>query len=142
MGIKVLLVDDEEEFTAVLSERMIRRGFDVDITNSGVDAIKKTDKKSYDAIVLDLAMPEMDGIDTLKHLMDQNPDIQIIFLTGHATLEKGVEAVKLGAVDFMEKPVDIEKLIEKINEAKTKKDILAEKKSQKDIDELLKKKGW
>lgn len=142
MGIKVLLVDDEEEFTSILSERMKSRGFDVDITNSGVNALKKVKQKSYDAIVLDLYMPEMDGIDTLKNLIEKNPDLQIIFLTGHATLEKGIEAVKLGAVDFMEKPVDIDKLIEKIYDAKTKKDLLSEERTKKDIDDLLKKKGW
>jgi DNA-binding NtrC family response regulator len=142
MGIKVLLVDDEEEFTAILSERMKTRGFVVDITNSGINALNKVDEKSYDAIVLDLYMPEMDGIDTLKLLIEKNPDLQIIFLTGHASLEKGIEAVKLGAIDFMEKPVDIDKLIEKLNNAKIEKDKLTEKKTKKDIDDLLKKKGW
>lgn len=142
MGIKVLLVDDEEEFTEILSERMKTRGFDVDVTNSGLNALEKVNQKSYDVIVLDLYMPGMDGIDTLKHLVEQNPDLQIIFLTGQATLEKGIEAVKLGAVDFMEKPVDIDILIAKINDAKSEKDILSEKKTKKDIDDLLKKKGW
>lgn len=142
MKIKVLLVDDEEEFTEILSERMKTRGLDVDITNSGLDAIKKVKEKSYDAIILDLAMPEMDGIDTLKHLLNQNPDLQIIFLTGHATLEKGVEAVKLGAKDFIEKPIDIDILLAKVDEAKSNKDLLSEKKTKKDIDDLLKKKGW
>ena len=142
MGIKVLLVDDEEEFTALLSERMRTRGFDVDNTNSGTQDLEKIDKKNYDAIILDLYMPEMDGIETLKHLLKKNPDLQIIFLTGHATLEKGIEAVKLGAREFMEKPVDMDKLIEKVNDAKTKKDILSEEKSKRDINDLLKKKGW
>jgi DNA-binding NtrC family response regulator len=142
MGIKVLLVDDEEEFTSLLSERMKTRGFDVDVTNSGIKALERIDEKVYDAIILDLYMPEMDGIETLKRLLKKNPDLQIIFLTGHATLEKGIEAVKLGAREFMEKPVDMDKLIEKVNDAKTKKDILSEEKSKKDIDDLLKKKGW
>jgi DNA-binding NtrC family response regulator len=142
MVIKVLLVDDEEEFIALLSERMKSRGFQVDIANSGIKALEKVDEKAYDAIILDLYMPEMDGIDTLKQLLQKNPDLQIIFLTGHATLEKGIEAVKLGAIDFMEKPVDMDKLIEKVNDAKTKKDILSEQKAKKDIDDLLKKKGW
>ena len=142
MGIKVLLVDDEEEFIALLSKRMKSRGFHVDIANSGIKALEKVDEKAYDAIILDLYMPEMDGIDTLKHLLQKNTDLQIIFLTGHATLEKGIEAVKLGAIDFMEKPVDMDKLIEKVNDAKTKKDILLEQKAKKDIDDLLKKKGW
>jgi DNA-binding NtrC family response regulator len=142
MGIRVLLVDDEEEFTSLLSERMKTRGFDVDVTNSGIKALERVDEKVYDAIILDLYMPEMDGIETLKQLLKKNPDLQIIFLTGHATLEKGLEAVKLGAREFMEKPVDMDKLIEKVNDAKTKKDILSEEKSKKDIDDLLKKKGW
>ena len=127
MSIKILLVDDEKDFTGVLSERMAARGFRVEIADSGPVAIEKVKEKSYDAIILDLAMPEMDGIDVLKILLKENTDLQIIFLTGHATLEKGIEAVKLGAVDFMEKPVDIDKLLEKVNEAKTKKDLLSEK---------------
>jgi DNA-binding NtrC family response regulator len=121
---------------------METRGFNVDIADSGTVAIKKVKEKSYDAIILDMAMPEMDGIEVLKILLNENPDLQIIFLTGHATLEKGIKAVKLGAVDFIEKPVDIEKLLEKVNEAKTKRDFLSEKKTEKDIEDLLKKKGW
>jgi FixJ family two-component response regulator len=78
----------------------------------------------------------------LKILLKENPDLQIIFLTGHATLEKGIEAVKLGAVDFIEKPVDIETLLEKVNEAKTKRDLLSEKESEKKIKDILKNKGW
>jgi DNA-binding NtrC family response regulator len=142
MSIKVLLVDDEKDFTEILSERMKSRGLDVDIANTGSGAIKKVKEKSYDAIILDLAMPEMDGIDALKHLLKGNPDLQVIFLTGHASLEKGIEAVKLGAVEFMEKPVDINKLLDKVNEAKTKKLLLNEKKTEEDIKDILKKKGW
>ena len=142
MGIKILLVDDEKDFTEVLSERMEARGFKVEIADSGPVAINKVKNKLYDAIILDLAMPEMNGIDVLKILLKENPNLQIIFLTGHATLEKGIEAVKLGAVDFMEKPVDIDTLIEKVNEAKTKRDLLSEKESEKNINDILKKKGW
>ncbi len=142
MSIKVLLVDDEKDFTEVLSERMETRGFSVEIADSGPVAIEKVKEQSYDAIILDLAMPEMDGIDVLKILLKENPDFQIIFLTGHATLEKGIEAVKLGAVEFMEKPVNIEHLLEKVNEAKSKRDLLSEKKTEEDIKDILKKKGW
>jgi len=142
MSIKILLVDDEQDFTEILSERMEARGFRVEVANSGPVAIYKVKEKSYDAIILDLAMPEMDGIDVLKILLKENPDLQIIFLTGHATLDKGIKAVKMGAFDFMEKPVDIKKLLEKVNEAKAKRDLLAEKKSENDIKDILKKKGW
>jgi DNA-binding NtrC family response regulator len=142
MSIKVLLVDDEKEFTSILSERMKSRGLTVDIANTGPVAIKKVKEKSYDAIILDLAMPEMDGIEAMKHLLQENPDLQVIFLTGHATLEKGIEAVKLGAVEFMEKPVDINKLLDKVNEAKTKKTQITEMKTEKEIKDILRKRGW
>ena len=142
MSIKVLLVDDEKEFTSILSERMKSRGLTVDIANTGPVAIKKVKEKSCDAIILDLAMPEMDGIEAMKHLLQENPDLQVIFLTGHATLEKGIEAVKLGAVEFMEKPVDINKLLDKVNEAKTKKTQITEMKTDKEIKDILRKRGW
>ena len=142
MSIKILLVDDEKDFTEVLSERMETRGFSVEIADSGLVAIEKVKVQSYDVIILDLAMPGMDGIDVLKILLKENPDFQIIFLTGHATLEKGIEAVKLGAVEFMEKPVNIEHLLEKVNEAKSRRDLLSEKKTEENIKDILKKKGW
>jgi DNA-binding NtrC family response regulator len=121
---------------------METRGFSVEIADSGQVAIHKAKEKAFDAIILDLSMPEMDGIDVLKILLKENPDLQIIFLTGHATLEKGIEAVKLGAIDFLEKPVDIDTLLEKVNEAKTKGDDLSQKKAANDIKDILKKKGW
>ena len=78
MSVKILLVDDEKDFTEVLSERMETRGFSVEIADSGPVAINKVKEKSYDAIILDLAMPGMDGIDVLKILLNENPDLQII----------------------------------------------------------------
>jgi len=139
---KVLLVDDEQDFTSVLAERMETRGLQVDIAGSGMEAMERVKGRSYDAIVLDLAMPEMDGIETLKHLLAQNPDLQVILLTGRATVEKGVEAVKHGAVEFLQKPADIETLVEKIREAQAKKVFLFEKRVEKSISEIVRKKGW
>ncbi len=142
MNAKVLLVDDEADFTEILSERMETRGMQVDVVDCGADAIDRVQKKSFDAIILDLAMPEMDGIEALKHILDVNPDLQVILLTGRATLEKAVEAVKLGAVEFLEKPADIKTLVGKIEEAQSKKAILTEKRMEKRISGLTKKKGW
>ena len=139
---KVLLVDDEEEFTEVLSERMKSRGLSVDSATNGEEALKKIKDATYDAIILDLAMPGMDGIDTLKKLLEQNPDLQVILLTGHATVDKSVEAVKLGAKDFLEKPADIEKLIAKIKEAKSERMLIVEKQMEEEIQNILKSKGW
>jgi len=139
---KVLLVDDEREFIQVLSERMESRGLDVDTAVSGIEAVQRAKGASYDAIVLDLAMPEMDGIETLKHLLEVNPDLQVILLTGYATVGKGIEATKLGAMDFLEKPAEIEKLMEKIQQAKTNKLVLVEKRSEERIKGILEAKGW
>ncbi|NIP42811.1 MAG: response regulator [candidate division Zixibacteria bacterium] len=139
---KVLLVDDEVEFTKTLSERLESRGLKVDSANSGEEAIKKIGESSYDAIFLDLAMPGMDGIETLKGLLAENPDLQVILLTGHASINKSVEAVKLGAKDFLEKPANIDKLLAKIKEASTERMLIVEKRSEDEIKKILKSKGW
>jgi DNA-binding NtrC family response regulator len=139
---RVLLVDDELEFTQVLSERMEARGVDVDTAASGHEALEKATGKPYDAIILDLSMPEMDGIETLQHLLEDNPDLQVILLTGYPTLEKGVEAMRLGAMDFLAKPAGIQKLIEKIDEAKANKMLLVEKRMEQKIKGILEAKGW
>jgi DNA-binding NtrC family response regulator len=139
---KVLLVDDDADFTDVLSERMESRGVGVDTAASGGEALEKVKDKSYDAIILDLAMPEMDGIETLKRMLADNPDLQVILLTGHATLAKGVEAMKLGAMDFLEKPAEIQKLMEKIEKAKANRMLLVEKRSEEKLKEILKTKWW
>jgi DNA-binding NtrC family response regulator len=139
---KILLVDDEEEFTRVLAERMKTRGLKVDTAMSGPEALEKAEGESYDAIILDLLMPGMDGIETLERLLKKKPELQVIILTGHATVKKGIDAVKMGAMDFIEKPTDIQKLMEKIKEAKTKKMVLVEKRMEAKIKELIKSKGW
>jgi len=139
---KVLLVDDEVEFVETLAERMTARGLRVDFTHSGDGAIRKTAKKRYDAIVLDLAMPGMDGLETLRHLRENHPDLQIILLTGQATIKTAVEATKLGAMDFLEKPADIDQLIEKIKTARGNRVQLAEKRTAAEIEDILSHKGW
>jgi FixJ family two-component response regulator len=84
----------------------------------------------------------MSGIETLKRIRSENPDLQIIMLTGHGSVEKGVEAIKAGAVDFLEKPADINKIMEKITEAKRKRVLLIEKKKEAQVKEILQSKGW
>jgi DNA-binding NtrC family response regulator len=139
---RVLLVDDDPEFTEVLSQRMEAREVAVDTAASGPEALEKAGGESYDAIILDLAMPGMDGMETLKRLLENNPDLQIILLTGHATLQKGVEAVKLGAMDFVEKPAEIQNLMEKIKKAKAMKMLLVEERTEKRIKDILDSKSW
>ena len=142
MAIKVLLVDDEKDFVEILAERMMARGLNVDTAGSGSEGIKKARKKGFDAIVLDMAMPGMDGIATLKELLKMNPDLQVILLTGRATMEKSFEAAKLGAMEFLEKPADIDVLIEKIEKAQQRKAELFEKRMEEEMAKLMRKKGW
>ena len=138
----VLLVDDEEDFLETLSERLESRGLKVSSVTSGEEAISQVEGKNYDAIVVDLAMPGMDGIETIKRIKDKHPDLEIIMLTGQATVKKSVEAMKYGAGDLLEKPVDLKVLLEKIGEAKHKRMLVVEKKSQEEVKKILKRKSW
>jgi DNA-binding NtrC family response regulator len=142
MSEKVLLVDDENDFLSIMSERMTNRGMEVSTTTSAKQAIKMTETESFDAVVMDLQMPEMNGLEALKVLKANKPELQIILLTGHATLERGVEAMKLGAMDLMEKPVDLRLLIEKIKKAQGKKMILVEKRTEEKIRNIIGNKEW
>ena len=142
LAANVLLIDDEEQFLKVLGERLETRGLKVNTVTSGEDALTLIDDENYDAIVLDLAMPGIDGIETLKLLKEKNPDLEIIMLTGHATVQKGVEAMKLGADDFLEKPVELGVLLERISEAKNKRILILEKKSQEAIKKIISTKAW
>ncbi len=132
---KILLVDDEKDFLSIMSERMQARGMDVSTAASAKEAIQLAEVESFDAIILDLQMPGMDGLEALKILKAKKPEIQVILLTGHATIEKGVEAMKLGAMDLMEKPADLKTLTEKIKKAQTKKMILVEKQTEEKMKE-------
>lgn len=139
---KVLLIDDEREFVETLGERMKSRGMEVSSTVSPKEGLDIVDNQSFDAIILDLKMPEMDGLEVLKRLKKKNPDIQVILLTGNATVEKGIEAMKLGAMDLIEKPVDIAALTEKIKKAQAQKMILVEKKTREKIEKIITSKAW
>ena len=142
MSDKILLVDDEKEFARVLAQRLEVRGHRVTTAGSGPEALEKAREESFDAVLLDLAMPVMDGIETLKRLREGNPKLQVILLTGHGTVEKGVEAIRLGALDFLEKPADIQLLLDKVNEAKARKTVLGEQETADAIAEILKTKPW
>ncbi len=139
---RVLLVDDETELTSVLAERMENRGLSADVAASGPEALSKIKETDYDAVILDLAMPGMDGIQTLELMLERQPDLQVIFLTGQGSVEKGVEAVKLGAKDFLQKPANLDSLIEKVRGAKADKMVLVQKKIEEEIKHILKTHGW
>jgi len=98
--------------------------------------------QEYDLIVLDLAMPGFDGIETLKRIKALQPDAEIIMLSGQGSIRTSIEAMKLGACDFLQKPVDINELMSKIGEAKEKRMLMLETKSIAEIEKILHTKGW
>ena len=136
-----MLVDDEKEFLEVMSERMQARGMVVTTAESADQALSIIGKESFDAIVMDFQMPGMDGMEALKAIKNKKPELQIILLTGYATVEKTVEAMKVGATDFLEKPADLEALAEKIKKAKAEKMLIVEKQIEEKIKEILQRHG-
>lgn len=139
---KVLLVDDEEEFLKTLAERLSLRGLKVTTATSGKEALSSIEGKAFDLIVLDLAMPGMDGIESLKRIKEKQPDAEIIMLSGQGSIRTSIEAMKLGACDFLQKPVDINNLLEKVSAAKDKRMLMLETKNISEIEKILKTKGW
>ena len=114
---RVLLVDDEVEFTENMTRLLENRGYHVTPVNSGDDAITSLDQEKFDVVVLDLKMPGMDGIATLEEMKRLGLFAETLILTGHASIHTALEAVKLGAYDYLTKPCGIEELVGKIEEA-------------------------
>ncbi len=115
--IKVMLVDDEERFLATTKKLLEKKGYRVETASSGIEALEKLKKTNIQVVVLDVKMPELDGISTLKRIKRDFPLIEVIMLTGHATVESAVEGVKIGAANYLMKPADINDISEKIEEA-------------------------
>jgi len=118
---RLLLVDDEKEFVETLAERLRTRGFDVTEAFNGEEALAKVKSYNYDVAILDVQMPGISGIETLKTIKDLKPLIEVVMLTGNATIESAIGGMKLGAFDFLLKPCKIESLLEKINSAYERK---------------------
>lgn len=138
----VLLVDDEQDFLDLLSERLTARGMRVTTASCGEEALKFISARDFDIVVLDLAMPGMDGLETMKRIKKKLPQTETIMLTGHASLKSGIEAMKCGAGDYLEKPVDMKILLKRIEHAHNKRITELEKKSQKEVKKILRSMGW
>ena len=139
---KVLLVDDEEDFLKTLAERLEDRGLKVTTASNGRDALCDTERNGYDLIVLDLSMPGIDGLETLKRIKARQPEAEIIMLTGHGSIRTGIEAMKLGAEDYLQKPVNISVLMDKISTARSKRMLILQSKSVAEIEQILHTKSW
>ncbi|MDY6825318.1 MAG: response regulator [Thermodesulfobacteriota bacterium] len=117
----VLLVDDEVDFLGTLAKRLDRRGFTVFRASSGPAGLDLLQQQPIDVVVMDVKMPEMDGIETLRHVKQDHCDVEVILLTGNASTADGVEGIKQGAFDYITKPVDIDHLAGKIRQAGDKR---------------------
>lgn len=124
---KMMLVDDEERFLTTTKKLLSKMGHDVETASSGPGALEKLRAHNIHVVILDVKMPEMDGISTLKEIKRQFPLVEVIMLTGHATVESAVEGLKSGASDYLMKPANIEEIIAKAQEAFGKREKLEEK---------------
>jgi len=134
-GFRVLLVDDEADFLDTLVKRMSKRKVLAHGVGSGEDAIAYLNQNEVDVVVLDVKMPGMDGIETLRAVKKKFPLTEVIMLTGHASMEVAIEGMELGAFDYLMKPVDFDDLLYKLEDAYKKKSIQENK--IKKADEVL-----
>jgi DNA-binding NtrC family response regulator len=123
----VLLVDDEPDFTDTLARRLGMRQLDVIGVYSGAEALDHIKRNPVDVVVLDVRMPGMDGIEALREIKARHPLVEVIMLTGHANVEVAIEGMRLGAFDYLMKPIEIDQLLYKLQDAYLKKAIQEKK---------------
>lgn len=118
---KILIVDDEERFRTTMCKLLAVRGLEASTTGDGKEALKELREKSYDVVILDVRMPEMSGIQVMTELRKLDPFIEVIIMTGYASVDTAKKIMELGAYDYMLKPYNVEELMEKIDEAYDRK---------------------
>ncbi|MDY0390527.1 MAG: response regulator [Desulfobulbus oligotrophicus] len=118
---RVFIVDDEDDFRETIVKRLNARKIRAEGASSGIRALEVLKEKDFDVIVLDVKMPDMDGIETLRHIKKMKPDIEVIMLTGHASVEFGLKGMQLGAFDYVMKPAPLNELLDTIGQAYNKK---------------------
>ncbi len=123
---KILIIDDEKPIRETLKEIVEYEGHKVDIASDGFEGIEQAESKQYDVILCDIKMPRMDGIEVIEKLMNICPNVPIIMISGHANVETAVEALKKGAYDFIEKPLDLNRLLVTVRNALERKDLIVE----------------
>lgn len=114
---RVLIVDDEPDFLETIVKRLTRRKVDAVGVATGKEALRILDEQQFEVVILDVRMPGMDGIETLKEIKRKSPLTEVIMLTGHASVESGVQGMQFGAFDYVIKPADLDTLMEKVSQA-------------------------
>ena len=138
---RVLLVDDEKDFVEMLSLRLQEAGEKVSAAYSGKESLETLEKNNIDVVILDIKMPGMDGIETLREIKKRFPLVEVIMLTGHGSTETAVEGMKLGAFDYLMKPADFDDLTAKLQGARKRKDEQEERIRQAEANLLVRKSG-
>ena len=138
---KVLVVDDEIDFVEMLSLRLEEEGEKVTPAYSGKECLETMENKEIDVVILDIKMPGMDGIETLREIKKRFPLVEVIMLTGHGTIETAVEGMKLGAFDYLLKPADFDDLTAKLGGARKRKDEQEERIRKAEARLLVRKTG-
>jgi len=123
----VLIVDDEEEFREMTSKRLGKRDLACETAPDCDTALEMIAKKNYDVVLLDVKMPGRDGIETLREIKKMAPMTEVVMLTGHASVESGINGIKYGAFDYLMKPMELDLLFEKLNAAYERKRVQQEK---------------
>ncbi|MDP2848684.1 MAG: response regulator [Humidesulfovibrio sp.] len=121
MDIKILLVDDEFDFVETMTKRFHIRKMPVTSAASGMEALKLIDEQDFDVVILDVRMPGMDGLEVLRQIRAKRPLTEVIMLTGHASLDAGMQGMSLGAYDYVLKPADFDELLDKVRRAAERK---------------------
>jgi DNA-binding NtrC family response regulator len=135
---RVLVVDDEKDFLETIVNRLNKRNIDTTGCSSGEEALEVMKKKLFDVVILDIKMPGgMDGIEALREMKKIQPLAEVILLTGHASVETSIEGMKIGAFDYLLKPIKLEELITKLAQAFEKKDSHEQKIRSAKIKELM-----
>jgi DNA-binding NtrC family response regulator len=125
--IRLLVVDDEARFVETLTKRLRARGLFVEGANSGQEALATLATKPFDVVLLDVRMPGMDGVETLRAIKRDHPSIQVVLLSGNASINAAIEGMRVGAMDYLLKPADFEDILGKVEEAFEKKLLEEEK---------------
>jgi len=123
----VLVVDDEDEFREMIVKRLRKRDLDCEGAEDGAKAIEIIRRGHTDVVLLDVKMPGMDGIETLREIKRLKPLIEVVMLTGHASVDSGVDGMRFGAFDYLMKPMELDPLVKKLSEAYERKRIQQDK---------------
>ena len=136
-SLNLLLVDDEEQFLTTAKKLMDKRGLNTFVCTNGFDALRILKERRIDVVLLDLKMPGIGGVDVLRKIKQNHPGVEVILLTGHASVESAVEGLKVGAFDYLLKPSTIPDILDKVKEAYDRKLAKEEKARKSKVDKII-----